>query len=80
MFVGAAAKGMKGALVISNIKDQKVHAYLDLKGIATDDVQILVTDRFNRYTLTGRDLSQMPFVLSPHSCTEIKFLDPQSNF
>ena len=71
---------MKGALLMTNVKDESVYVNLELIGINTDDVQILLVDRFHRYTLTGMDLSSKRILLPPHSFMEIKLLDPAKQF
>ena len=75
VFVGAATNGAKGTILISNVSGEPRNATLDVKGFATDDVQILIVDKDNRYTLTGKDLADGKLTLSPYSCTEIKLLD-----
>ncbi|MBE6597405.1 MAG: hypothetical protein E7641_07025 [Ruminococcaceae bacterium] len=75
VFVGAAKKGRRAALVVSNVNPEPITVSLDISGFPTDDVEVLRIDGEYRYTLTGETLSDGKLTMPPYSCAEIKLLD-----
>ena len=68
---GAALDGRKAAIVMANASDEDVEVQLDIHNFSADEVQVLRTDRGNRYTLTGEQPGnnvQIP----AHGCVELK--------
>ena len=75
VFVGAAVKGKRAALVIANVNEEPVKINLGIKGFPADDVEILRIDEENTYTLTGETLEGGSLVMPENSCAQIKLFD-----
>lgn len=75
VFVQAARKGKRGVIVVSNTNNNDVVVDFDIKGFATDDVQIIRIDEENCYTLTGETLQDGKLVILGKGCLEIKLVD-----
>ena len=59
---------------MANASDEDVEVQLDIHNFSADEVQVLRTDRGNRYTLTGEQPGnnvQIP----AHGCVELKLWD-----
>ena len=74
VFVNAAKKGKKAAVVISNANKYAVEVALDISGFPINEAQLARIDDENRYTLTGESLTPT-VTMPPYSCLEIKLFD-----
>jgi hypothetical protein len=74
VYVCGAANDKKAVLLIANINGQDMEADLDINGVCTDDVDILMIDDIYRYTDTGKIIKDGKLTLPANSCVEIRFL------
>ncbi len=72
VFVGAAVKGRKAAIVLSNLLEEDAEVEFDVKGFPLGEVQVYRIDEGNRYTLTGETLKTGVLKLPAKACLEIK--------
>jgi len=73
VYVGGATNGKKAVLAISNPSDRELTCELELCGVDTSDVDIIVTDDTRMYLDTGTKIVDGKITLTPWSCTEIRF-------
>ena len=71
---GAAVDGRKAAIVMANASDEDVEVQLDIRNFTASEVQVLRTDRGNRYTLTGEQ-PDGKLQIPAHGCVELKLWD-----
>lgn len=75
LFVGAARKGRRASVVISNPTDEDVTVNLGIDGINTGLVDIHRIDEFYRYAKTGEAFGDGKIVIPALGCVEISIVD-----
>ncbi len=73
IYVGGAAHGSKGVLVIANPTEKTVTAELDITGMSLCGADVIITDKSYLYTDSGKNIENGKITLTPYSCTEIRF-------
>ena len=74
IYVLGAKNDKKKVLILTNLSEEEKEIELELLGVSTDDVEILMINKVYRYTLTGKKLDGNKIKLPPETCAEIRFL------
>ena len=72
VFVGAAKKDKKAAIVLSNTNDKEVVVELAVDGFPTSEAEVHRIDEVNRYTKTGETFGAGNFRIPANGCLELK--------
>ena len=75
VLVGAAKKGKKAAIVLSNASENDVVVELKIDGFPTSEIQTHRIDEVNRYTQTGESFGDGKFRIRAYGCLEVKLWD-----
>lgn len=73
VYVGGATDGREKVLLLANYSDAYKEAEIDLTGADESSVEILRIDDTYAYSPTGKKLTGGKLLLTPWSCTELRF-------